>query len=111
MAKRSTIPLWLGAIVGIVVFGLVIWGVRKVAAPSCPGSYIYCPGVGCVSGPDKCFPGERGGASKTFSHETFKEWPGTGVKSTPPEYGGKERFVDKQCPDGTRTDGPCLMEF
>lgn len=23
----------------------------------------------------------------------------------------KEGFVSKKCPDGTRSDGPCLMEF
>jgi len=23
----------------------------------------------------------------------------------------KEGFVSKSCPDGTRSDGPCLMEF
>lgn len=56
----------------------------------CPGSQIYCPGVGCVSGQDKCFPGARGGPSTVFS---------------------KEGFVSKQCPDKTRSDGPCLMEF
>jgi hypothetical protein len=56
----------------------------------CPGSLYYCPGVGCVSGQDKCFAGSRGGASAVFSRETF---------------------VSKKCPDGTRSDGPCLMEF
>lgn len=96
----------------------------------CPGSQVWCPGVGCVSGPDKCFAGNQGGPSATFSKEgfevmkpkpwnvdwaaivmpSFKSWPGIGKLSIPPDY-GKEKFVSKSCPDGTRSDGPCLMEF
>ncbi len=44
--------------------------------------------------------------------EMFTEWPGAGVRATPPLYAvAKEKFVSKKCPDGTRSDGPCLMEF
>lgn len=45
-----------------------------------------------------------------FTDPAFHFWPGAGKTSTPPEY-GKETFVVKQCPDGTRSDGPCLMQF
>jgi len=43
--------------------------------------------------------------------EGFSEWPGSDVRAEPPLYAVKEKFVSKKCPDGTRTDGPCLMEF
>jgi hypothetical protein len=34
------------------------------------------------------------------------------VRAKPPVYDVvKENFVSKKCPDGTRSDGPCLMEF
>jgi hypothetical protein len=88
MARKSSM-LWIGIVVGIVLLGIVLL-VPGSAIGGCPGSQIYCPGVGCVSGQDKCFPGARGGPSAVFS---------------------KEGFVNKQCPDKTRSDGPCLMEF
>ena len=125
------IPTWAYAVVAVVVVGVLV---SMVASPAmdmtCPGTYIYCPGVGCVSGKDKCFPGAKGGPTKVFSHETFDvpkpkawqegwektipsmfgKWPGSGVKSVPPDY-GKETFVSKTCPGGYRSDGPCLMDF
>lgn len=77
----------------------------------CVGSQIFCPGVGCVSGRDKCIPGYTGGPDAIFSRETFKQWPGAGVRAEPPVYDiAKESFVNKTCPDGTRSDGPCLLE-
>jgi hypothetical protein len=83
-----------------------------LGAKTCPGSQVYCPGVGCVSGQDKCFPHALGGASKIFSKETFKAWPGAGVRAEPPVYEvAKETFAMKSCPDGTRSDGPCLMSL
>lgn len=49
---------------------------------------------------------------KLFGIESFTEWPGAGVRATPPLYAvAKESFVSKSCPDGTRSDGPCLLEF
>ena len=45
-----------------------------------------------------------------FTDPAFHSWPGAGKKSMPPDY-GKEHFVTKKCPDGTRSDGPCLMQF
>lgn len=125
------IPTWAYAVVAVVVVGVLV---SMVASPAmdmtCPGTYIYCPGVGCVSGKDKCFPGAKGGPTKVFSHETFDvpkpkawqegwektipsmfgKWPGSGVKSVPPDY-GRETFVSKTCPGGYRSDGPCLMDF
>lgn len=83
-------PTW--GLFGLVVVALVAYAMytRSPVVNGCLKSQYYCPGVGCVSGPDKCVPGSFGGASRVFSRETF---------------------VDKKCPDGTRTDGPCLMEF
>ena len=109
MARKFKIPIWVWPIVAVVVLFAVVGGGTGLAGMSCPGSQVYCPGVGCVSGQDKCFPGSRGGASSVFSKETFTQWPGVGVRAKPPVY--KESFVNKKCPDGTRSDGPCLLEF
>jgi hypothetical protein len=90
MAKK-TISLFIPFLLLILAIAVVVYILPSGAVQSgCPGSQIYCPGVGCLSGQDKCFPGSKGGASKVFSKETF---------------------VNKTCPDGTRSDGPCLMEF
>ena len=112
MAKKFTIPVFVWIIVGAVGIVVLVNMIPGVKAGSCPGSQFYCPGVGCVSGQDKCFPGAKGGPTKVFSKETFfSAWPGADFVSTPPIYGDKENFVSKQCPGGTRSDGPCLMEF
>ena len=90
------IPLWVGVAVGVVVIGFLFFsGGGAQMMGQCPGSQVYCAGVGCVSGADKCTPGATGGPSKVFSKETF----------TP------QCKAMKDCPGGTRTDGPCLMEF
>lgn len=125
------IPKWTWLVLAI----LIVAGVVTLNAPAvagCPGSQIYCAGVGCVSGPDKCVPGNKGGPSVVFSKEgfdvkapkpwsetwaehippAFSHWPGIGVASTPSHYGAtKEGFVSKSCPGGYRSDGPCLMDF
>lgn len=102
--------MWIG--VPLILLVVFIYVSPSMSINTCPGSQVYCPGVGCVSGQDKCFPGSRGGASSVFSKETFTQWPGVGVTATPPIYDvAKENFVNKKCPDGTRSDGPCLMEF
>jgi hypothetical protein len=93
MAKKDQFVLprwaWMPLIV-IALFFIVNYLVSPVlGVKKCPGSQVYCPGVGCVSGQDKCFAGSLGGASKVFSKETF---------------------VMKTCPDKTRSDGPCLLE-
>lgn len=124
------IPRW-GWYVLVAVVALVVFFMAGVPAMTgCPGSQVMCPGVGCVSGADKCVTGNKGGPSAVFSKEGFEVmkpkpwnqdwakftdpaihfWPGAGKTSIPAEY-GKEKFVSKRCPDGTRTDGPCLMEF
>ena len=112
MAKKFKIPVFVWIIVvavGVVAAVNLIPGVKT---GRCPGSQVYCPGVGCVSGQDKCFPGAKGGPTAEFSKETFfSKWPGVDFISKPPVYGDKENFVSKKCPDGTRSDGPCLMEF
>lgn len=107
------IPKWAYAIAAVVVLVLVLGGTAANGAMSCPGSQVHCPGVGCVSGWDKCTAGARGGASAVFSKEAFDNWPGAGVKSKPPNYGSvSETFTTmKGCPGKYRSDGPCLMEF
>lgn len=110
MAKK--VPLWAIGLAVAVVVAVVMLTRSGLSGMSCPGSQIYCPGVGCVSGQDKCFPGSHGGASAVFSKESFTQWPGAGVRAKPPVYDvAKETFVNKKCPDGTRSDGPCLLEF
>lgn len=124
-------PRWTWyVVVAVVAVGVFFMAGDTMKQADCPGSQVFCPGVGCVSGPDKCFVGNKGGPSAVFSKEgfevmkpkpwnadwaaaiqpAFESWPGAGTKSIPPDY-GKETFVNKRCPDGTRTDGPCLMEF
>jgi hypothetical protein len=74
MAKKAfTIPAWAWMPVGVLaLFFLVNYLIAPVAGvKTCPGSLVYCPGVGCVSGQDKCFAGSLGGASQVFSKETF----------------------------------------
>ena len=84
--KRSW-TLFAAVVVAVVAYLMLM---RTPMMTGCPGSQTYCPGVGCVSGPDKCVPQSFGGPSRVFSRETF---------------------VSKSCPDKTRSDGPCLMEF
>lgn len=113
MAKKQMTWVW-SAVALVVALAIVslMWKKSGLGAPTCPGSQVHCPGVGCVSGQDKCFPGAKGGPTKVFSKETFTEWPGAGVRAIPPIYeAAKETFVSKKCPGGTRSDGPCLMEF
>ena len=90
------VPIWVGVAVGVVtlVFLFLSKGGAQAMA-QCPGSLVYCPGVGCLSGKDKCTPGATGGPSKVFSKEGFE---------------GQCKAMTN-CPGGTRTDGPCLMEF
>jgi hypothetical protein len=123
-------PRWTWYVIVAVLAVAAFFMYSGAKQADCPGSQVWCPGVGCVSGPDKCNPGNKGGPSAVFSKEgfevmkpkpwnadwaaaiqpAFKSWPGSDAKSAPPDY-GKEGFVNKQCPDGSRTDGPCLMEF
>lgn len=90
------VPVWVGIAIGVVVLATLFFGNGGAQAMAqCPGSQVYCPGVGCISGQDKCFPGNVGGPSAVFSKEGFTAQ----CKSM------------TACPDGSRTDGPCLMEF
>ena len=110
---------WAALIIALLV---VVSAVSVSAGPSgmmCPGSQIYCPGVGCVSGPDKCFPGSKGGASAVFSHEGFQnrvaEFPEPGVdvavrRDSCPAQSAPARQM-RACPGGYHSDGPCLMDF
>jgi hypothetical protein len=110
MARTFRVPGWaIYVIAAVVIAGVAYSAMGTSVVPMCPGSQVYCPGVGCMSGQDKCFAAGAGGATRVFSHETFTQWPGKDYRATPPDY--KEHFVSKKCPDGTRSDGPCLMEF
>jgi hypothetical protein len=93
-------------LVVVVVIGLWLLQSRTGVMGMCPSSQTYCPGVGCLSGPDKCIPGAKGGASAVFSKEgfeasSFPSWPT--AKPPPIEI--------KRCPGNYRSDGPCLMQF
>jgi hypothetical protein len=96
MARKLKIPTWVWVSVLLVValyFGLSF--VPSGMVQQCPDALYNCPGVGCVSGPDKCVPGNKGGPSKVFSmiHESFANETTT-------------------CPDNTRSqNGQCLLEF
>jgi hypothetical protein len=114
-----------GAVIAVAIL-YVAFRNMKVTGMACPGSQVYCPGVGCVSGMDKCFPGSRGGASAVFSKESFSV-PQSSPKKyeldiqpykyedmpKPPQmkvnYTPKDKFI--KCPDNTFGDGQCLMEF
>lgn len=95
MKFPKKIPMWVGVAVVAVVAILFLSKGGAAAMAQCPGSLVYCPGVGCLSGGDKCVPGSAGGPSAVFSKETFQ--------------GQCKAMTD--CPGGTRTDGPCLMDF
>ena len=99
---------WL--LVGLLV--LIVGGFITFQGPGiqCAGSMIYCPGVGCVSGPDKCNVGYKGGPSSVFSTTWEKEqfvngkdmYPGTPVFKVGPTS------VISPCWNGTRArDGRC----
>ena len=91
----------------VILIGLVITTTHGgVATGMCLDTQTYCPGVGCLSGPDKCVPGAKGGPSAVFSKEgfavsSFPKWPT--AKPPPIEI--------KKCPGKYRSDGPCLMQF
>jgi len=115
MAKKIAQWVWIAA-AGLVLLG-VVSSLGGIGGSRCPGSQVYCPGVGCLSGKDKCIAGAKGGPSVVFSQEPFENWPGVGVASKPPNYGAVQEGFEmppparKECPGGTRTDGPCLMQF
>ena len=105
---KLKIPKWAPMVVGVLVLIGLVMSVSHTggAAMSCPGGQTYCPGVGCLSGPDKCTPGAKGGASAVFSKEgfeasSFPQW--NLMKPAPIEM--------KNCPGKYRSDGPCLLQF
>jgi hypothetical protein len=111
----------------VVVLALAaLWFVQPVArvANGCAASQYYCPGVGCLSGPDKCKAGNAGGPARVFSSvEHFQVLRPSDLKESPVteafEASSFGTFptrspptVDrKSCPGGTRSDGACLMDF
>jgi hypothetical protein len=105
---KVKLPKWAPMVlVAVILIGLVMT-MTSHGGPvgSCPGGQTYCPGVGCLSGADKCVPGAKGGASAVFSKEgfeasSFPQWPT--AKPPPIEM--------KRCPGNYRSDGPCLLQF
>ena len=103
------IPLkWI--LVGVLV--LLVGGYLSVQGPGvqCNGSMVYCPGVGCVSGPDKCNAGYSGGPSavfsKTWEHEQFTD--GKDVYPEMPKFVEVSPRSMAPCDNGTRApDGRC----
>jgi hypothetical protein len=103
------IPLkWI--LVGVLI--LLVGGYLSVQGPGvqCNGSMVYCPGVGCVSGPDKCNAGYSGGPSavfsKTWEHEQFTD--GKDVYPEMPKFVEVSPRSMAPCDNGTRApDGRC----
>lgn len=106
MAKLR-LPKWAMVTLAIlVVVGLVVAMGSRPAMGGCLDTQTYCPGVGCLSGPDKCVPGSKGGPSAVFSKEGFDigSFPKWNTAAPPPTE-------VKRCPGNYRSDGPCLMQF
>lgn len=104
---KLKIPKWAPMALLVVVVLAIVMTLKSTGAPGmCPGSQSYCPGVGCLSGPDKCIPGAKGGASAVFSKEGFEasSFPQWNTAKPPP-------IEMKKCPGKYRSDGPCLMQF
>jgi hypothetical protein len=103
------IPLtWI--LLGVLVLFLV--GFISIQGPGvqCPGSMTFCPGVGCVSGPEKCNAGYTGGPSATFSTTWEKEQFTNGKDMYPrlPKFSVPDAPVLSKCWNGTRArDGRC----
>jgi len=97
-------------LIGLLI--LLLAGYVSIQAPGvqCNGSMIYCPGVGCVSGPDKCAANTTGGASATFSTTWEKEQFTNGKDMYPgiPKFTEVSAPVLTTCSNNTRArDGRC----
>ena len=97
-------------LVGVLL--LVVFGYVSVQGPGvqCKGSMVYCPGVGCVSGPDKCSVGSAGGPSSIFSMTWEKEQFTNGKDVWPelPKFKEVDAAPISQCSNNTRArDGRC----
>jgi len=97
-------------LVGLLV--LIVFGYVSVQGPGvqCNGSMVYCPGVGCVSGPDKCKSGSPGGPSAIFSTTWEREQFINGKDMWPevPTFTEVSPRSMAQCDNGTRApDGRC----
>ena len=104
---KVKIPKWAPIALVVLVLAVLVMTLSKGEVGGvCPGSQSYCPGVGCLSGPDKCIPGSKGGASAVFSKEGFESgsFPQWNIMQPAP-------VEMKKCPGNYRSDGPCLMQF
>lgn len=126
MAKRVS-RRWIvvGSLLVVAAVAVLVF-VQPVAkvANGCAASQVYCPGVGCLSGPDKCKAGNAGGPTRVFSSvEHFEVLRPADLKESPltepfeaSSFGSFPAIAvptgaRKACPGGTRSDGACLMEF
>jgi len=103
---KLKIPKWAPIVLAVVILAAVVMVLPAAGGGMCLDTQTYCPGVGCLSGPDKCVPGARGGPSAVFSKEgfansSFPQW--STAKPAPIEM--------KKCPGNYRSDGPCLLQF
>ena len=97
-------------LIGLLI--LLLAGYLSIQGPGvqCSGSMIYCPGVGCVSGPDKCTAGSQGGPAAVFSKTWEKEQFVNGKDMYPgvPKFSVPDAPVLSKCWNGTRArDGRC----
>ena len=95
-------------LIGLVV--LLLAGYVSVSVPGvqCSGSMIYCPGVGCVSGPDKCNAGSSGGPAAMFSTTWESFTDGKDLYPSVPKFREVEGPHMSDCSNGTRArNGRC----
>ena len=93
------------ALAVLIAFGYISFQLPGV---QCPGSMVHCPGVGCVSGPDKCVAGAKGGPSAIFSTTWEKFTNGKDLFPDVPVLNVGPDAITKACWDGTRAkDGRC----
>lgn len=97
----------------VAVLVLLLAGVVTIQGPGvqCPGSMIYCAGVGCVSGPDKCKAGYIGGPSAVFSTTWEKFTNGKDLFPDVPTLTVGENQVITPCSNGTRGYNGRCPEF
>ena len=94
-----------------ILFGLVILVLAgyisfQLPGVQCSGSMIYCPGVGCVSGPDKCT--GAGGSTAVFSKTWESFTSGKDMFPKPPRFTEVSATTLSDCPNHTRApDGRC----
>ena len=94
-------------LLGLVILVLAGYISFQLPGVQCSGSMIYCPDVGCVSGPDKCT-GGAGGPSAVFSTTWESFMSGNDMFPKPPRFTEVPAPSLTQCSNNTRAlDGRC----